>query len=223
MLNFGLVDKVRKAPPPSQPGLDKGRDTIIKVLEHLCPDGQGAEIGTFNGTFAGDILERTNVSKLFCVDPYKAYDDFHDSINQMDLDAIFAQAQRFLARFPNRVGFIREFSVDAAKDVPDGSLDFVYIDGNHQCKFVLQDMNAWWPKLKPGGFLMGDDAVDTWEEGRNADGDLEIVLQRDEQGNVTLYGHYGVFNALRQFTENNNLGYVLTETQYVVPKPLSSY
>ena len=49
------------------------------------------------------------------------------------------------------------FSADAAKMVPDGSLDFVYIDGNHGYDAVLDDLMAWTPKVKEGGFIAGHD------------------------------------------------------------------
>ena len=42
----------------------------------------------------------------------------------------------------------------------DGSLDFVYIDGDHTLKGTNTDLAAWWPKLRPGGWLCGDDYTD---------------------------------------------------------------
>lgn len=48
-------------------------------------------------------------------------------------------------------------SLRAARTFADGSLDFVYIDGNHTRESVLEDCRAWWPKIKPGGTLAGHD------------------------------------------------------------------
>lgn len=48
-------------------------------------------------------------------------------------------------------------SVMAAGAYPDGSLDFVWIDGDHRYDAVLADLRAWWPKVKPGGVLAGHD------------------------------------------------------------------
>jgi hypothetical protein len=42
-------------------------------------------------------------------------------------------------------------SLDAAKSYRDESLDFVFIDASHEYQDVLDDINAWMPKLKIGG------------------------------------------------------------------------
>ena len=45
----------------------------------------------------------------------------------------------------------------AAGDFQDHSLDFVMIDADHSYPAVLRDITAWWPKIKPGGMMVGDD------------------------------------------------------------------
>ncbi len=219
MKNEAGLAKIHQANPPILQSREGGRGDIIAAIAQLCAGGRGAEVGTFNGTFADQILEQGGVGELICVDPYRAYDDFKDAINEMDLDAIYAQAQRFLSRFGDRVRFIREFSEEAAAQVEDGSLDYVYIDGNHQSLFVQKDMNAWWPKLKPGGLLLGDDVADMTDEGRNEDGDLVLVHTRKADGTPDLYGQYGVYHALRKFAAEQDVGYIITGHQFLMPKP----
>ena len=53
----------------------------------------------------------------------------------------------------------RTFSVLAAADFDDASLDFVMLDGDHQYPAISADIQAWLPKLKPGGVLAGHDFV----------------------------------------------------------------
>jgi hypothetical protein len=55
----------------------------------------------------------------------------------------------------NRVRIIHDFSVNAAAEVADASLDFVFIDADHGK--VAEDIQAWRPKLKPNGKLIGHD------------------------------------------------------------------
>jgi hypothetical protein len=47
--------------------------------------------------------------------------------------------------------------MDAVKDYPDQSLDFVYIDGNHEFSHVAADIAAWVKKVRRGGILAGHD------------------------------------------------------------------
>lgn len=52
---------------------------------------------------------------------------------------------------------IRAESSEAAARLPDGSVDFVFIDANHTKEFVRRDIAAWQPKIKPGGIIAGHD------------------------------------------------------------------
>jgi len=56
---------------------------------------------------------------------------------------------------------IRMASTEAAQMYPDKSLDFVFIDGDHNPSAVAADMIAWWPKLRPGGTMAGHDYEET--------------------------------------------------------------
>jgi hypothetical protein len=51
----------------------------------------------------------------------------------------------------------QEESVLAARRFADNSLDFVFLDANHSFTGVSADIVAWWPKIKPGGWLCGHD------------------------------------------------------------------
>lgn len=194
------------------------RDHILRLIVLYGLNGTAVEVGTFNGTFANEILDKTGIARLNCVDPYAVYDDFKDAINDMDVEAIFAQAQRFLAGHGDRVVFVRDFSEPASRTFEDGSLDLVYIDGNHQSAYVTTDLQAWWPKVREGGLVIGDDCVDTDDAARNAAGDITFVHRRKDDGTPDLYGDYGVLHAVRKFVSERELGYVVMGSQFVIPK-----
>jgi FkbM family methyltransferase len=44
--------------------------------------------------------------------------------------------------------------------VPHHSLDFVYLDARHDYASVLEDLEAWFDKVRPGGVLSGHDYID---------------------------------------------------------------
>lgn len=57
----------------------------------------------------------------------------------------------------DRVKIIRWPSPQASLLFGDGTLDAVLIDGDHDYEPVVMDIAAWWPKVKIGGYLAGDD------------------------------------------------------------------
>jgi predicted O-methyltransferase YrrM len=50
-------------------------------------------------------------------------------------------------------------SAAAAEKFADGSVDFVFIDGDHSYEAVARDITAWRGKIKPGGAIAGHDRV----------------------------------------------------------------
>ena len=56
-------------------------------------------------------------------------------------------------------------SVAAADLFADGSLEWVHLDARHDYQSVVADINAWAPKVRPGGWLSGDDYHADWWPG----------------------------------------------------------
>jgi len=55
------------------------------------------------------------------------------------------------------VASIRKDSVEAAKLFNDGEFFAVFIDADHSYEGVRKDIDAWLPKVMPGGILCGHD------------------------------------------------------------------
>lgn len=115
----------------------------------------GAEIGVEQGKFSFEICRDNPGVKLYCIDPWKAYRRYVDHVSQSKLDRFYEEAVERLKGFD--CTFVRKFSLDAAKDFAPGSLDFVFIDGNHHFDFVVQDIIAWVPIVREGGLVCGHD------------------------------------------------------------------
>lgn len=117
---------------------------------------RGAEIGVWAGDFSEVLCQAVPRLSLLCVDPWREYKMYNErKNNQRRMDVAYAQTAERLKPF--NATLLRMTSLEAAAQVPDASLDFVYIDGNHQEPFISQDLAAWAPKIRPGGILAGHD------------------------------------------------------------------
>ena len=55
------------------------------------------------------------------------------------------------------VKIYREYTFDAAAHFKDNYFDLIYIDADHSYEGCLRDIEDWYPKVRKGGFLLGDD------------------------------------------------------------------
>lgn len=121
---------------------------------------RGAEIGVWKGAYSA-LFCRHGIHML-CVDPWQSYPAWLDTKNSLPveqaqrlMDSAHAQAVETLS--PLQATIVRQFSAEAARDVPDRSLDVVYIDGNHVYDAVVEDLTLWSRKVKRGGLVAGHD------------------------------------------------------------------
>jgi hypothetical protein len=121
---------------------------------------KGCEIGVAFGTHSQTILEKTAISKLYSVDPYKYFGAQYDdpmNFNQKYFDILHYSVQKRLEDFDQRSSILRLTSEEAAKQFTSQELDFVYIDANHSYEAVKQDLEVWYDKVRSGGLISGDD------------------------------------------------------------------
>lgn len=118
------------------------------------------EVGVLEGFNTHFALKYIDFGKYYLVDPYKIYDsydvgDLHKHDEQFWENLWERTNKRF--RGNPKVEFVRKTSEEACKQFADGSLDFVYLDGDHTTKGITTDLHCWFPKVKSGGFIAGHD------------------------------------------------------------------
>ena len=136
------------------------RKRLLKMMpkESIC-----AEIGVWKGDFSQRILDITNPSELHLIDPWMFQPSFPSrwyggvkAANQSDMDDIFESVRdRFASS--QEVRFHRKPSEEAYSEFPNEFFDWVYVDGSHDYDSVKSDLELYFPKVKPNGFLTGDD------------------------------------------------------------------
>jgi hypothetical protein len=60
----------------------------------------------------------------------------------------FLKTKARLKQWENQTEYFRMFSQEAAKLIPDNSLDWVYVDARHDYCGVMEDIVNYWPKVR---------------------------------------------------------------------------
>lgn len=115
----------------------------------------GAEVGVAGGHFSEMLCQGIPNLKLYCIDPWHTVRGNRRGGSDEKHENNFNLSHEKLDKY--NVEFIRDISMNAVSKFEDESLDFVFIDGNHDFDFVMEDIIAWTRKVKPGGIVSGHD------------------------------------------------------------------
>jgi hypothetical protein len=150
-------------------GLDEAgvvahRRELVALLNRRGLVGRAVEVGVASGFFSEYLLSHWRGAHLLSVDPWSEAppDEYVDVSNrsQEEHERAYERATERLARFGERSSVWRMASVEAAAQIPPGSLDFAYLDARHDYESVMEDLEAWFDKVRPGGILAGHDYLD---------------------------------------------------------------
>lgn len=137
----------------------------------------GAEVGVRRGKYSVALCKSNPNLKLYCIDPWFAYTNKYNKERQ---DRIFGEYREITKGY--NIETIRKTSIDALADFKDGSLDFVFIDGNHTFDFVAPDIIYWSCKVREGGIVMVHDCY-----GWSGAGVLQAVYAYTHCHNLTWF------------------------------------
>ena len=59
--------------------------------------------------------------------------------------------------FEGRYEMHQAMTTEAVHQFDDGFFDFIYVDATHSYMDSKADVESWWPKLRVGGVMAGDD------------------------------------------------------------------
>jgi two-component SAPR family response regulator len=134
-----------------------------RFVRELPSGSKIVEVGSWKGksiAYLGvEIINSGKDIKVDAVDTWKGSDEHRadhyvltDTLYQLFLSNIASVDPKWQIVKP-----VRSRSVDAAKAYADESLDVVFIDACHLYECVKEDIAAWLPKVKKGGYLAGHD------------------------------------------------------------------
>ena len=210
-------DSVFEAPAASEcPGPDPRHYTSIGGMfdfddvYDLALDRYGrgparfVEVGSFLGRstcYMAERIKQRGLSVAFSsFDPWAGNDDgwaaLADNLRRAEVSSL--------------VDIHRRPSPDASAAFADRSLDFVFVDGSHELDAVRRDLEAWWPKLKPGGLFAGHDY-----------GQGAVDRRRGGAGwNEPGTPHPGVVQAVDEFAASRGLPIRVSRSSWLIDVPV---
>jgi hypothetical protein len=70
-------------------------------------------------------------------------------VDQAEQDKILAQARQVLTPWQHKLVWLRMRTTQAVRHIRE-PLDYVYVDARHDYCGTLEDIQAWWPLIRPG-------------------------------------------------------------------------
>ncbi len=132
-----------------------------RLLKSLPKGGIVAEIGVWEGGFSKRILEICAPKELHLIDPWLYMPEFSNTgfgrkKNETLMEVKYQTVVDMFKDDP-RVKIHRATSEVALGALPEGYLDWVYIDGNHNEPFIGHDLALCLKKVRHDGHISGDD------------------------------------------------------------------
>lgn len=209
------------------------RDDLAHVAQtHFSRIGRAAEVGVFHGDFSALNLKVWE-GEYVAVDSWNfrpgiSADRDKNFRSQAENDANYRIAASNIAFAGKRAWQLRLPSLKAAATFPPDHFDWLYIDALHTYQGLISDLYAWWPKLRPGGLLSGDDYGDAratpmmtarrWEMPRVNN----ISAERTHFtgfGNMARHQKWGVIRATQEFAAFANASLHVTWMPDCYPYP----
>jgi cephalosporin hydroxylase len=160
------------------PGYFNSDILYTKAVKNSPNNATFVEVGTWVGRSTSCMAQLIKVSgkniKFYGVDTFDGSDeDWHrewiDMLKEQNLTVLDEfKKHMILCEVDDFVIPIQATSLEASEKFEDESLDFVFIDASHDYDNVLVDINAWYPKVKVGGYISGDDYAPCWSGVRQA-------------------------------------------------------
>lgn len=119
------------------------------------------EIGAWKGRsavyMAEKIIESGKNIKFYTIDPFDGAGGDYDSDLDVKNKTLLERYKKNIDPVKSYIETIVGFSYDAINNFEDGSIDFLFIDGDHRYPSVKKDLQMWFPKIKEGGIIAGHD------------------------------------------------------------------
>jgi len=133
---------------------------VIDVNKYSITPINYLEIGTFYGANVLSVAQtygKHDDSKLYCIDPWEEYDDYPEYKGEQENTYEMFVKNVDSSIYKHKIFTKRGYSNNRILEFQDNFFDLIYIDGNHEPEYVLEDAVLSFRKLKPDGIMIFDD------------------------------------------------------------------
>jgi predicted O-methyltransferase YrrM len=119
-----------------------------------------AEIGVYRGNFAARMLsDCAGIATYYMIDPWRRLHGWNKPANVKNraFARFYEEAIEKTRAWADKRVVLRGTTSRAIRSIPDGTLDFVYIDGDHTLRGITIDLVQAYAKVREGGWIAGDD------------------------------------------------------------------
>ena len=131
----------------------------VDVVEYHERPIRYLEIGALYGANVISVANSYGIhpeSELHCIDPWIKYNEYNEYSNHNDIyEACLENINK--SGQSDKIRIHRGFSNEEVPKFLDNYFDIIYIDGNHEPEFVMEDAVLSFRKLKNDGIMIFDD------------------------------------------------------------------
>ncbi|MDN5864211.1 MAG: class I SAM-dependent methyltransferase [Gammaproteobacteria bacterium] len=155
------------------------RDARDYLFDRMPKGSVCAEIGVHKGQCSRRIMGQVKPRLLHLIDPWEHKEPPYNKPvpnycpewcelgenGQLIMDARYEAVKKLFAReiTAGRVVMHRGYSNEVVGDFDNGYFDWIYLDSNPLYDVIKQDLELYYPKVKAGGFIAGDNyAMEGW-------------------------------------------------------------
>ena len=131
------------------PGWFNYAEAYDQIVDQIPDNGKIVEIGSFLGRSTNYLATSLYNADRFDVTIY-CIDTFEGSSEHVNLKFFIGREMVIPCQG-------RSDSPEILEKFENESIDYIMVDGAHEHEAVLDDIENWWPKLKPEGVMLGDD------------------------------------------------------------------
>lgn len=144
-----------------------------RAIKHSSDNSIFVEVGAWMGRSTccmGELIKNSNKNiKFYSIDTWEGSVEHTNAIEELSNKntSLFEQYKNNIKScgVEDYVIPIQASSLEAVNQFEDESIDFLHIDASHDYQNVLDDISVWFPKVKPGGIISGDDYESVCWEG----------------------------------------------------------